>query len=146
MTAIARQCERRRIRVDRVAIETVPRLGVRQLSLMRRASSMGWAGCSWMQRGVSSSPSTSLVRGDSAVRIWDARTYEQLHILSGHEDIAFRPDGTILALAWRGLSVRLLDTKPLHERRAARLIELLYSGVLGAAPHHASFASRPSHS
>ena len=53
--------------------------------------------------------------GDSAIRLWDARTGEQLRMLDGHtEDIscvAFSPDGSTLASGSADATVRLWDSR-----------------------------------
>jgi WD40 repeat protein len=57
---------------------------------------------------------------DRTVRIWDARTGEQLAVLSGHSDlvygVAFSPDGAMLATSSHDRTVRIWELATMHHR------------------------------
>lgn len=73
-----------------------------QLLVLRAESSLVWA--------LAYSPDGALIASggtDGAVDIWDARTSQQMHALSGHEldvwQVAFNPDGSrLVSVSWDG--------------------------------------------
>jgi WD40 repeat protein len=77
-----------------------------------------------IQRGAFSPDGQRLVAAGSALKVWDASTYQELLTLSAWNWVGFSPDGWLLASTGFGGPVKLLDATPLtetagHEREAA---------------------------
>lgn len=70
------------------------------------ACSQYLAGATWWHKGME----------NIAIRIWDVKTGEQIHIFQGHNScvnsMAFSPDGTMLATGCRNGTILIWDCKP----------------------------------
>lgn len=84
---------------------------------------IGMEGTGWIQ-GLAFNPGGDIIASfnqyDNAITLWDAQTGDKLAVFEGHtdvvNDIAFSPDGHILASASKDQTIRLWDVETGQER------------------------------